>query len=155
VYRLARAHAVGVLGRFAAGTGLVVVTAVLVSSLTDDLPAVVVVTLLVALVAGLVLTGVAAVRVLWPPAVLVLTETGYRVRVLRGAGTARRAAWTDVARVRRQRLAPGTCLVLTLDDDGRTVVPVALLEGGPVTGDRLETDLRTRLDRSHGRRRLT
>jgi hypothetical protein len=155
VYRLARAHSVGVLGRFAVGTGLVVVGAVLATTLTEDVPDVAAGALLIVLAAGLALTFVAALRVLRPPVVLELTDTGYRLRVVRGSGTARQAAWAEVAKVRRQRLAPGTCLVLSLGDGARTVVPLALLEGGAETGDRLETDLRSRLDRSHGQRRLT
>jgi hypothetical protein len=87
--------------------------------------------------------------------VLELSAAGYRVRMVRGAGTAREAAWTDVSKVRRQRLGPGACLVLSLGDGARTVVPLALLEGGAATGDRLEAELRSRLDRSHGQRRLT
>src|SRR3990170_2433333 len=110
VYRLARAHSVGVLGRFAVGTGLLVVGAVLTASLTEDVPDLAAGALLVAVTAGVALTFVAALRVLRPPVVLELTDSGYRMRVVRGAGTARQAAWTEVAKVRRQRLAPGACL---------------------------------------------
>jgi hypothetical protein len=144
-----------VLGRFAAVTGVLVIAAVSALTVVGHVPAGLAVPFLVVLAGSLTLTGVAAVRVLRPPAVLVLSEVGYRLRVVRGAGNTRDAAWTDVARVRRQRLAPGTCVVLSLTDGARTVVPVALLEGGAAAGDRLETDLRTRLDRSHGQRRLT
>ena len=136
-------------------TGVLVIAAVSVVAVVGDVPAALAVAALVVLAGSLALTALAAVRVLRPPAVLVLSDVGYRVRVVRGAGTTREAAWTDVARVRRQRLAPGTCLVLSLNDGARTVVPVALLEGGAAVGDRLETDLRSRLDLSHGQRRLT
>jgi hypothetical protein len=57
--------------------------------------------------------------------------------------------------VRREQLPPGTCLVLSLAGGERTVVPVRLLDGGTATADRLEADLRARLDRSHGQRRLS
>jgi hypothetical protein len=144
-----------VLGRFATVTGALVMAAVVALAVVDDVPVAMTVAVLVVLAGSLALTCLAAVRVLRPPAVLVLSDTGYRVRMVRGAGTTREAAWTDVARVRRQRLAPGTCVVLSLNDGARTVVPVALLEGGAAAGDRLEADLRTRLDRSHGQRRLT
>lgn len=153
-YALARSHSVAVLGRCAVGTGTVVLGLVLASALTDDVPTPLAVVLIVGTAVGLALTGLAAVRVLRPPAVLELSDTGYRVRMVRGAGTARQAAWTEVAKVRRQRLDPGTCLVLSLDNGARTVVPLALLEGGVATGQRLEADLRSRLDRSHGQRRL-
>lgn len=127
---------------------------VLAAALTDDIPSPLAAALVVGVGLGLALTGLAAARVLRPPAVLELSAAGYRVRMVRGAGTARQAAWTDVSKVRRQRLAPGACLVLSLNDGARTVVPLALLEGGVATGQRLEADLRSRLDRSHGQRRL-
>ena len=153
-YLLARSHSVAALGRCAVGTGTVVLGLVLAAALTDDIPDPLAGALAVAIGLGLALTGLAAMRVLRPPVVLELSDAGYRVRVLRRAGTARQAGWTEVAKVRRQRLAPGTCLVLALNDGARTVVPLALLEGGVATGQRLEADLRSRLDRSHGQRRL-
>jgi hypothetical protein len=153
-YLLARSHSVAVLGRCAVGTGTLVLGLVVAAAVTDDIPGPLAVALVTAIVIGLALTGLAAMRVLKPPVVLELSDAGYRVRMLRGAGTARQAAWTEVAKVRRQRLAPGTCLVLALNDGARTVVPLALLEGGVTTGQRLEADLRSRLDHSHGQRRL-
>ena len=153
-YPLARAHTVSVLGRYAAVAGLLVLVSVLVAVSTDDMPGWLLGCGLVLLAGALVLTAIAAVRVLRPPLVLVLTDTGYRLRMLRGAG-ASAASWSDVARVRRKQLPPGPCLVLSLVDGGYTVVPVRLLEGGTATADRLEADLRARLDRSHGQRRLT
>jgi hypothetical protein len=153
-YPLARAHTVSVLGRYAAVAGLLVLVSVLVAVSTDDMPGWLVACGLLLLVAALALTAIAAVRVLRPPLVLVLTDTGYRLRMLRGAG-ASAASWSDVTRVRREQLPPGVCLVLSLVSGERTVVPVRLLDGGTATADRLEADLRTRLDRSHGQRRLS
>jgi hypothetical protein len=143
-----------VLGRFAAVTGVLVIAAVTAAALVGDVPAALAVAFFVVLAGSLALTGLAALRVLRPPPVLELSDGGYQVRVLRRAGPTE-ASWTDVTRVRSQRLAPGMCLVLSLDDGSRTIVPLYLLEGGTAAADRLETDLRTRLDRSHGRRRLT
>ncbi|HLK95152.1 MAG TPA: hypothetical protein VK365_05375 [Nocardioidaceae bacterium] len=153
-YPLARAHLVSVLGRYAAATGLLVLVSVLTALAADDLPGWLLACGLLVLAGALALTAVAAVRVLRPPLLLALTGTGYRLRMLRGAG-ASAASWSDVARVRRKQLPPGPCLVLSLVDGGYTVVPVRLLEGGTATADRLEADLRARLDRSHGQRRLT
>jgi hypothetical protein len=153
-YPLARAHTVSVLGRYAAGTGLLVLVSVVVAVSTDDMPGWLVACGVVLLAGALGLTAVAALRVLRPPLVLVLTDTGYRLRMLRGAGVSA-ASWSDVTRVRREQLPPGTCLVLSLPGGKRTVVPVRLLDGGTATADRLEADLRARLDRSHGQRRLS
>ena len=153
VYPLARAHTVSVLGRYVAAAGVVVVAVVLTAALTDDLPDWLAGVLLVVVAVALALAAVAAARVLRRPALLLLSDTGYRVRVLRRAGPTS-APWTDVTRVRREQLAPGLCLVLSLTDGARTVVPVRLLEGGTATADRLEADLRARLDRAHGQRRL-
>ena len=153
VYRVARAHVVSVFGRFAVAAGVVVVVVVLTAALTDDLPDPVVGVLLVIVAVCLALSAVAAARVVRRPALLLLSDTGYRVRVLRRAGPTS-APWADVTRVRREQLAPGPCLVLSLTDGARTVVPVRLLEGGAVTADRLEADLRARLDKAHGQRRL-
>jgi len=153
-YPLTRARLVGVLGRYAAATGLLVLASVLATIAVDDLPGWLMLCGLIVLVAALTLTTVAAVRVLRPPVVLLLTDAGYRLRVLRGAGVAE-ASWADVVRVRRERLGPGPCVVLSLVGGDRTVVPVHLLDGGASTADRLEADLRARLDRSHGQRRLS
>lgn len=153
-YPLARAHTVSVLGRYAAVAGSLVLVSVLVAVSIDDLPGWLVASGLVVLALALALTAIAAVRVLRPPPVLVLTDTGYRLRMLRGAGVSA-ANWSDVTRVRREQLPPGACLVVLLVGGQRTVVPVRLLDGGAATADRLESDLRTRLDRSHGQRRLS
>ncbi len=156
-YRFARAHTVGVLGRTAVVAGLVVLATVLIGVVTaavgGNLPDLLIAGLLVVMAVAVVLTVVAAARVLRAPTLLRLDQTGYHVRGLRGAGPTL-ASWTQVSRVRRERLAPGTCLVLSLDDGGRTVVPVRLLEGGSAAADQLESELRGRLDRAHGQRPL-
>ena len=152
-YSLARSHSVAVLGRFTVGAGLVVTAVVILVALAGDLPRAVAVALLLLTVVALALAAVAAVRVLRPPTVLLLTGAGYRVKVLRGVGPTE-ASWRDVARVRRQQLGPGPCLVVSLTDGGHTVVPLRLLEGGVANADSLEADLRGRLDQAHGQRRL-
>ncbi len=151
-YRLARAPGVLVLGRLAAGTGLLVGGTVVLSTLVDLSRPVVVALAVLLGVAGL-LTAAAAVRVLRPPVLLHLDDAGFRLRVLRGAGPAS-VQWADVEGVRRERLTPGPCLVFALSRSRRTVLPLHLLDGGPAAADRLDADLRSRLDRAHGQRRL-
>jgi hypothetical protein len=153
VYLISRAHTVAVLGRFATAAGIFVVAATLVAALVDGLPDPLAGVLLVSIAVAVALTGIAALRVLRPAVLLRLDDTGYRVHGLRGAGP-RSATWTEVARVRRERLVPGSCIVLTLAGGARTVVPLRLLDGGGTAADRLVADLSARLDAAHGQRRL-
>jgi len=150
-YRLARAHGVAVLGRLAVVAGLLVGLAVALGAVADPPPLVWVPVAVLLGLAGL-LTVVAGVRVLRPPMLLHLDDQGFRLRVLRGAGPTS-AAWAEVEGVRRERLTPGPSLVIALSRGRRTVVPLHLVDGGPQTVDRLDADLRTRLDRAHGQRR--
>jgi hypothetical protein len=146
-YRFAPAISARIVG------GLLVVLAVLL----------VVVTLVVA-VAGLSIVVLAVAAVVGVAAVLgvghLLTRrvcvvrldaSGYRVRLVRGAGVSA-AAWTEVAQVAtatRQGLA---VVVLTLVDGRTTTIPVALL-----AADREEfvRDLGARLQRGQGLRPLS
>jgi|SRR3712207_835395 len=79
-----------------------------------------------------------------------LDETGYEVRLVRGAGV-RRARWKDVEDVVAATLSGQPCVVLRLRDGRTTAVPVALLDAAP---DAFMADLRAHLDRGHGYRAL-
>ena len=86
-----------------------------------------------------------------PPVLLHLDDDGFRLRVLRGAGP------TTAPGPRSRAYAangwsPGACLVFALARGRRTVVPLHLLDGGTAAADRLDADLRSRLDRAHGQR---
>ena len=144
VYRWPRARLVAVLGRIVMVLGalwVVATIAVAAWDLSDGW--------LLAL--GLVSLGVlAASAVLFarPPAVLELTEEGYRVSGVRGGGTAA-ARWTDVRAVSTGESVAGPVLVL----EGRaapSVVPLELL--GPQAAD-AEVRIRALLDAAHGRSR--
>jgi hypothetical protein len=106
-------------------------------------------------IAGLVVLaalGVVALAVLlgrrWY--VVRLDETGYRVRLVRGAGRAQ-ARWTEVEDLTTAVVSGTPCVVLRLRDGQTTTVPVNLIEG-----DREEfvDELQRRLDAGHGYRRL-
>lgn len=57
-----------------------------------------------------------------------LTDDGYQVRLVRGAGV-RRARWADVGEVVTDTVAGSPCLIMRLRDGGATTVPVEVLAG--------------------------
>jgi hypothetical protein len=79
-----------------------------------------------------------------------LDESGYRVRLVRGAGV-RQAAWRDVEDAVAGQVAGSRCVTLRLRDGRATVVPVELLA---VPEDAFVLDLQRRLNRGHGYRPL-
>jgi hypothetical protein len=82
----------------------------------------------VGVVAGLtvVIVAVAAVAFVRPPRVLELSETGFRVWLVRGTGTSA-ASWSDVTSV-DTHVAQGTrSIVVDLSGGRSTVIPVSLL----------------------------
>lgn len=104
---------------------------------------------------GGVLTGglvvvVAAVLLSRRTTVVRLDETGYRVRMVRGAG-ATEARWTDVEDVVTATVTGERCVVLRLRDGRTTTIPVRMLQGNP---DDFVRDLQTHLDKGHGYRRI-
>lgn len=79
-----------------------------------------------------------------------LDDTGYRVRMVRGAG-ATEARWTDVEDVVTATVTGERCVVLRLRDGRTTTIPVRMLAGDP---DDFVRDLQTHLDEGHGYRRI-
>ncbi|GAA1934273.1 hypothetical protein [Nocardioides marmoribigeumensis] len=77
-------------------------------------------------------------------------DDGYQVRVLRGAGV-KQARWRDVEDVVTTTSAGQDCVVLRLRDGRTTTIPLGVLEGSRQV---FVDDLRSRLDRGHGYRRL-
>ena len=151
-FHLARARPVAALGRVAPVVGVAVLVVVLLSALTEGgtvATAALAVAWLVTGV-GFLLTAVAAVRTVRPPVLVRLDATGLEVRVLRGGGP-RQVPWADVRAVRRERLAPGRCVVVERRDGQRTVLPERLVAEG---GAALAATLSARLDQAHGQRRL-
>jgi hypothetical protein len=146
-YRFSRALVVRSVGALLVLLGvIVVVLAVLVSVL--DLPgAVLTVGVLVAVVLALA-GALAATRL---RTVLSFDDTGYRVRLLRGAGV-RAARWREVEDAVTMTIAGHDCVVLRLKDGRTTTIPVDVLETSPAA---LLEELSRRLDRGHGYRRLS
>jgi hypothetical protein len=141
-YRWSRAYGVRLLGLALAVLG----ATFLVMTLADRAGWTVVLVGLVAVVAAVVLARL----VVWPPAVLVLTADGYRVRHLRGAG-ARAASWREVEGVQTRTTSDGPAIVVELADGRTSVVPLALL--GPRAGE-AQREIHERLNTAFGYRRL-
>ena len=145
-YRLAAPFAVRMLGLVLVGAGLLVaVVAVLVAWL--DLPAAVLtVAVLLAVVAvvgvGFVLTRRATV--------VRLDETGYTVRLVRGAGVTT-GRWKDVEDVVASTVQGTRCVVLRRRDGSTTTIPVGILAA---PAEEFVRDLQQHLNRGHGYRSI-
>lgn len=146
-YRFSQALLVRMMGALLVVLGgLVAVLAGMVAWL--DLPGAVltvgvVVAVLLVVGAGLFLTRLTAL--------VHFDEQGYRVRWLRGAGV-RQARWKDVEDAVTAVVSGHDCLVLRLRDGRTTTIPVRVLDAAPAE---FVDDLRARLDKGHGYRRLT
>lgn len=146
-YRLSRPIAARMLGALLAVVGLVVVL-VTVAVAFLGLP----VGFLTAGVLGAAIAVLAGSLWLTRSSTVVrLDKTGYRVRMVRGAGTTE-ARWTDVEDVVTTHVAGEPCVVLRLRDGRTTTIPVRML-----AADREDfvRDLQRHLDEGHGYRRLS
>ena len=144
-FRLSRTLTVRLFGFLAlAGGAAVVATALLQGAL--GLPGWVLVAGVVLVVAGLGAAAIVLTRV--PP--VRLDESGYQVRLVRGAGVAQ-ARWTDVEDVVATTVARERCVVLRLRDGRSTTLPMRILDVDPVDFVR---DLQAHLNRGHGYRRI-
>ncbi|MDQ3615404.1 MAG: hypothetical protein M3393_02020 [Actinomycetota bacterium] len=128
----------------AVGVFVLVLTAV-VGILT--MPLIVLLAGVVLAVAAVAVAGFLAAR---GPVVVRLDETGYRVRMIRGAGVTQ-ARWKDVEDVVASRIAGEPCIALRLRDGRTTTLPVRVLEGDP---DAFLTELQAHLNEGHGYRRI-
>jgi hypothetical protein len=79
-----------------------------------------------------------------------LEKSGYRVRLLRGAGV-RQAGWKDVEDVVATTVAGERCVQVRLRDGRSTIIPVDLLAGRT---DDFVRDLQQHLNTGHGYRPL-
>lgn len=148
-YRFAGSFIVRLVGLAVAGLGLLVLllTVLVVAVVRRDVGgAGVVVGLAVALLLGL--CAVAAVR---RAVVVRLDDSGYQVRLVRGAGV-HRAGWKEVDDVAATTVAGDRCVVLRLRDGRTTTIPVDVLAG---SSDDFVRDLQQHLNRGHGYRPLT
>ncbi len=146
-YRLSRPLAARMLGVLLAVVGFVVVVVTLAVALlglpVGFLTAGVLVAAVVVLAGALLLSRRSTV--------VHLDETGYRVRMVRGAGAAE-ARWTDVEDVVTAHVAGEPCVVLRLRDGRTTTIPVRMLAADR---DEFVRDLQRHLNEGHGYRRLT
>jgi hypothetical protein len=108
----------------------------------------------IALTVTVVLAGLVVVAgALWLGrlrTMVLFDRDGYEVRSLRGAGV-KQARWRDVEDVVTSTAAGQDCVVLRLRDGRTTTIPLGVLE---VPAQTFVDDLRSRLDRGHGYRRL-
>jgi len=100
--------------------------------------------------AAIVLTLAAAVGLVRPPAVVVLDETGYRVRRVRDCGV-RAADWTQISRVDHKTSEVGQTLVIALQDERTTHLPLVLLASSSA---QLQREVHQRLNHANGYRDL-
>ena len=146
-YRFSQALLVRMMGALLVAVGvLVALVAGLVALL--DLPGALLTTAVVLAVVLVVGAGLLLTRL---TALVHFDEEGYRIRWLRGAGV-RQARWKDVEDVVTAVVSGHDCLVLRLRDGRTTTIPVGVLDATPAE---LVEDLRSRLDKGHGYRRLT
>jgi hypothetical protein len=122
---------------------LVLVTAVLVALL--EWPAAVLSVVLVGAVLGLLAAGLVLTR---RATVVRLDETGYTVRLVRGAGV-RTGRWKDVEDVVARTIEGARCVVLRRRDGRTTTIPVGILAA---PADEFVRDLQQHLNRGHGYR---
>lgn len=106
--------------------------------------------LVIAIPLLLVVGAVAATAVLASGFVVRLSEEGYQVRRIRGAGTAA-ARWRDVEDAVTTHRHGLPCVMLRLKDGRSTTIPVTALNADP---DTFALDVRDHLNRSHGIRPL-
>lgn len=145
-YRLSAPFAVRMLGLVLAFAGaLVLLTAALVAWLSWP-PAVLSVVLVGALL-GVLTVGFVLTR---RATVVRLDETGYTVRLVRGAGV-KTGRWKDVEDVVASTIEGARCVVLRHRDGRTTTIPVGILAA---PADEFVRDLQQHLNRGHGYRPL-
>ena len=141
-YRLDAAVVLRVVGSLFVVLGL----ACLVAAVTvGSSPLVLVLALLTVL-----LVVVGAVATLRPPRILTLSDRGFRVSLVRGAGTTS-AEWEDVESVESGVVRGTPAIVLALTGGRSTVVPLSLLGRRNVEAQR---DIHQRLNDAYGYRHL-
>lgn len=143
-YRLAAPFAVRMLGVVLALAGLVVLATVTLVALLSW-PVAVLSVVLVVTVAGVLAVGFVLSR---RATVVRLDDTGYTVRLVRGAGV-KTGRWKDVEDVVATTVEGARCVVLRLRDGRTTTIPVGILA---VPAEDFVRDLQQHLNRGHGYR---
>ena len=144
-YHLAPAVAARVVGGLLVLLALVLAVGTLVIAVAG-LPLGVLVALVVGGVVAVVGVHLATRRV----PVVRFDRTGYRVRWVRGTGV-REAAWTDVTEAVTANAERVPVVVLRLDEERSTTIPVTVLD---VDRDQFVRDLQAHLQRGSGLRPL-
>lgn len=145
-YRFSTALLVRSLGALLALVGILVLVAGLLVGVLE-LPEWVLTGAVVAAVLLVVAAGLLATRV---SPLVHFDEAGYQVRWLRGAGV-KQARWREVEDVVTATISGHDCVVLRLRDGRTTTIPVKVLDAPPAA---FIAELRGRLDKGHGYRRL-
>ncbi|MGD9958653.1 hypothetical protein [Nocardioides sp.] len=145
-YRLSPQLAARLMGVALVGVGVLVCVATLLIAVlrlpVAVLTAVVVLALVLVLIGGLALgQGSYVVR---------LTQDGYRVRFVRGAGV-KQGRWVDVSDAVTAEVAGSPCIVLRLRDGRSTTIPVQVLA---VDRDEFVRDVQRHLRGGQGLRPL-
>ena len=143
-YRLSAPFAVRMLGAVLALAGLLVLTTVTLVALLSWPVAVLSAVLLVTL-AGVLSVGFVLSR---RATVVRLDDTGYTVRLVRGAGV-KTGRGKDVEDVVATTVEGARCVVLRLRDGRTTTIPVGILA---VPAEDFVRDLQQHLNRGHGYR---
>ena len=143
-YRIAPPVLVRMMGVGLAATGLLVLAAVLLAGAVGWPVA----TLVTVAVGAWLLLGALAVVLPRLAPVVRLTEVGYEVRWVRGAGV-RQGRWKDVEDVMATTVGGSRCVVLRRKDGGTTTIPVDVVAG---SADAFVRDLQQHLNRGHGYR---
>lgn len=143
-YRLSSALLVRLMGAGLAFAGVLVV-AVVLGGLLFPWPTAVLSTVVAVAVGGVLILALFLVRL---APVVRLTDVGYEVRWVRGAGV-KRGTWKDVEDVVATTAAGHQVVVLRRRDGRTTTIPVGILAGSP---DDFVRDLQQHLNRGHGYR---
>jgi hypothetical protein len=146
-YRWSRAALLRPLGAGVAALGamwvvLAVVLGATSTSIGTALP-------IAAVITAICLAG-ACWLLLRPPPVLQLSDVGYRVRHVRGAGVTS-ATWSQVETVDARTTPAGAVIVVDLSDGTSSILPLALLGN---RGTSAQREMHERLNQAFGYRRL-
>jgi hypothetical protein len=106
--------------------------------------------LLVVALVTIALAAAAALASIRPPRVLILTDAGFRVSLVRGAGT-KAGSWDEVESADSGMAGRSSSIVLTLTSGRSTVIPIYLLGRRNVEAQR---DIHDRLNTAYGYRHL-
>jgi hypothetical protein len=142
VYRLSTAHVIRLVAPLELLIGLAWIVGALVGLSRGWMLALVLLTVAVGIVGACLFVR--------PPAVLTLTDDGFRIGLARTPGRTS-ARWREVESVGTADASGVAVLVFVLADGGQSAVPLSLL-GSHAAG--AQSEVRERLNRAYGYRRL-